>query len=165
MISLFFVGVIYINMAKPKNGKYAIPKALYGCWVSIIKRIDNVMDKSYHRYGGRGITICDEWRNRYVFFEWAILKGWKRGLQIDRRDNDGNYCPENCRFVTPQQNTLNRKMRPLWGIQKDKKKWRVYIQRNGNRIQIGNFDTIEQAVIARDWYVLNVLKELKRWKI
>ena len=62
----------------------------------------------YHRYGGRGIVVCEEWKNNPVaFVDWAKTHGWKPGLTIDRRDNDGNYCPENCRFVTIQVNSRN----------------------------------------------------------
>lgn len=60
-------------------------------------------------YEGLGITVCDSWRSFNEFEKWAIANGWRRGLQIDRINPDGNYCPENCRFVTPHQNALNRR--------------------------------------------------------
>ncbi|MCK5607583.1 helix-turn-helix domain-containing protein [Candidatus Pacearchaeota archaeon] len=64
---------------------------------------------SYHRYGGRGISICKEWLDDpQEFFTWGFANGWKRGLEIDRIDNDGGYSPENCRFTTRQQNCNNR---------------------------------------------------------
>jgi hypothetical protein len=62
----------------------------------------------YHRYGGRGITICDEWKDSFIkFYEWVVTNGYKEGLQIDRIDNDGNYEPGNCRFVTARVNSHN----------------------------------------------------------
>ena len=64
----------------------------------------------YSRYGGRGIKICDEWLNSFdSFYNWAINNGYSSELQIDRIDNDGDYCPENCRWVTLWENTLNRR--------------------------------------------------------
>lgn len=82
---------------------------LYLVWYNIIDRCCNTEAKDYYRYGGRGITVCDEWKNDVsVFYNWAINKGYKKGLQIDRIENNGNYEPSNCRFVTPQINGLNR---------------------------------------------------------
>jgi hypothetical protein len=64
-------------------------------------------DPSYHCYGGRGIEVCDQWkRSSKSFYKWA-LPLWEKGLQIDRINNDGNYSPENCRFVTAKENCRN----------------------------------------------------------
>lgn len=60
----------------------------------------------YEYYGGRGISVCSEWReNPLLFVQWAEERGWKIGLDIDRIDGNGNYCPENCRLVTHQENS------------------------------------------------------------
>ena len=63
----------------------------------------------YHRYGGRGISHCDEWKDFEPFHEWAMESGYKDGLSIDRIDNNGDYCPENCRWVTASDNSKNRR--------------------------------------------------------
>lgn len=61
---------------------------------------------AYPRYGGRGIKICDEWLDSYHNFrDWAINNGYGDGLCIDRIDNDGNYTPQNCRWITISENT------------------------------------------------------------
>lgn len=65
---------------------------------------------AYSNYGGRGITICQEWLDSPdTFIDWALANGFKRELQIDRIDNDGSYNPDNCRWVTHQTQMKNRR--------------------------------------------------------
>ena len=62
----------------------------------------------YKDYGGRGITVCDEWSDSYlVFKEWAVKSGYKEGLEIDRKNNNKGYHPDNCRWVTHLKNMQN----------------------------------------------------------
>lgn len=83
---------------------------LYTMWRNILSRCTNPKDIAYRYYGGRGITVCPEWlSNPQLFIDWALANGYQRGLQIDRRENDGNYEPSNCRFVTPQINANNKR--------------------------------------------------------
>lgn len=65
------------------------------------------LDLDNSRYGGRGITVCRLWNDFDRFFRWALISGYADTLQIDRIDNDGNYEPGNCRWVTLQENTMN----------------------------------------------------------
>lgn len=82
---------------------------LYSRYHKIKERCYNPNSKSYKRYGGRGIKMCDEWLNDYKSFEtWAIANGYAPEFAIDRIDNDGDYSPENCRFVTLSENNQNR---------------------------------------------------------
>ena len=83
---------------------------LYNKWYGLVDRCTNQYIEAYKDYGGRGITVCDEWKNDFLqFYNWSMENGYKKGLQIDRIDNNGNYCPENCRFVTPEENCRNKR--------------------------------------------------------
>ena len=85
-------------------------KSLHTKYNHMKERCSNPNNKRYDRYGGRGIKVCDEWLNDYYAFEkWALENGWSEGLAIDRIDNDGNYSPGNCRFVTAAENNQNRR--------------------------------------------------------
>lgn len=77
-------------------------------WHNMIKRCYRNTWPDYHRYGGRGIFVCEEWRNNFeAFFKWAIDNGWQKGLFFDREDNDGNYTTDNCRFITIKESANN----------------------------------------------------------
>lgn len=102
-------------------------KHLYAVWNGMKQRCLNPNNKSYNNYGGRGITVDPEWVNNYEsFYNWAISSGYKKGLQIDRIDNDGNYCASNCRFVdnyTQANNKRNVKLYTINGVTKSLPQW------------------------------------------
>lgn len=84
---------------------------LYGVYISIIDRCYNPNNKRFKDYGGRGIIVCDEWKDSYLNFKkWAVFSGYKEGLSIDRKNNDLGYSPSNCRWVTRivQQNNMRK---------------------------------------------------------
>lgn len=82
---------------------------LYRIWCAMKKRCYDPKANNYRYYGGRGIVVCDEWKKDYVpFMEWAVSSGYKDNLSIDRIDPDGNYTPENCRWVTMSVQNSNK---------------------------------------------------------
>lgn len=84
-------------------------KRLHIIWCDMKRRCDYSKDKFYYRYGGRGIIVCDEWKNDFSKFEkWATANGYNDTLTIDRIDNNGNYEPSNCRFVDIKKQANNK---------------------------------------------------------
>ena len=83
--------------------------SLYHVWNSMKMRCRNPNDTDFNNYGSRGINYTSAWENSSAFFEWALQNGYREGLQIDRKDNNGNYEPSNCHFVTSKRNGRNRR--------------------------------------------------------
>lgn len=74
-------------------------------WKSMKQRCNNPNGVAFHRYGGRGITYCSEWELFEPFLQWALAAGYADDLELDRIDNDGNYTPENCQFISHRENS------------------------------------------------------------
>lgn len=100
---------------KAKNGSHFVTHGLtrhplYSTWCNIKCRCTNPNTDSYKDYGGRGITICEEWKNDFKkFYDWCIESGWQRHLSVDRIDNDGHYEPSNCRITTLEVQSRNKR--------------------------------------------------------
>lgn len=81
---------------------------LYGIYQNMLKRCFNNRTSAYKDYGGRGITVCDEWRKDFMsFYNWALNNGYEETLTIDRTDVNGNYEPSNCRWIPMGEQSRN----------------------------------------------------------
>ncbi len=146
-----------------KKAKRHCNHPLYTTWSGIKYRCSNPNNSAYKNYGGRGISICKEWKNSFpTFRDWAEQNGWAPNgkLQIGRIDNNGNYKPSNCRWVTPRENILNQRTKKnntsgYRGVSlfKHNKLWRAYITIKGKTTHLGYYATPEEAVTARNAYI------------
>lgn len=82
---------------------------LYRIWRGMLTRCYNTHRNDFTYYGGKGITVCDDWKNSFpLFYEWAIKNGYSETVTLDRKDVNGNYCPENCRWLSRKKQSENR---------------------------------------------------------
>lgn len=94
------------NSPKYKHGLSG--QRIYTIWQGMKQRCSNPRATEYAAYGGRGISVCDEWQHDVrAFYEWAIANGYSDDLTIDRIDVNGNYCPTNCRWITQKEQYSN----------------------------------------------------------
>lgn len=123
-----------LSLCNTKHG--GIHDRLYQVWMGMRRRCRDKKLKGYHRYGGRGIRVCDEWQNYDVFREWALNNGYDENADfqkctLDRIDVNGNYEPKNCRFVdikTQENNRRNNVMIEYNGKTQSIKMWAEELQ-------------------------------------
>lgn len=138
---------------------------VYVSWLGIKQRCYNPNNKDYRHYGGRGISVCDEWRQSFSAYKNYMGKPPTPKHSIDRIDNDGDYKPGNVRWATQQEQLSNRRPGKLWstaklytsnksgyrgvGFHKAKGKWQARASINGIERHLGYFDSPELAYGAR----------------
>ena len=127
----------------------------------MIRRCQDENHKHYNSYGGRGIKVCEEWlTDPAKFVSWCWANGYSKNLKIDRIDNDGNYEPANCRFVTHQENCCNtrllqkRNKSGYRGVSWYANKWHAEITVNKVRYRLGRYDDPKEAALAYDAFVI-----------
>jgi len=108
-------GCLVIEMSKQANTVHGgapsgNPTRLYRIWTGMLNRCRNPNVESFPRYGGRGIAVCAEWHSFKPFRDWAAANGYRDDLSIERRNNDGNYEPDNCTWIPPSNQSRNRRM-------------------------------------------------------
>jgi hypothetical protein len=110
-------------------------------WSTINQKCNNPNNSDFEYYGGKGIILCEEWDNYNTFKEWATNNGYKDNLVLSRKDTEGDYCPENCEWIT---DSLHRQKR---------RKYEAMVEYNGNIISIyelGNIVNINvKTIISR----------------
>lgn len=82
---------------------------LYRIWKAMKGRCGNPNKSDFYLYGARGVSVCDEWKEFERFRDWALSAGYRDDLTLDRIDVDGNYCPANCRWLSNEQQQLNKR--------------------------------------------------------
>ena len=93
-----------------KHGLWSYDNKLYGVWQTMKARCFRQNCHKYKDYGARNVTVCDEWKNDFkAFNDWAFANGYKEGLSIERIDNDGNYEPSNCKWITKEAQAKNKR--------------------------------------------------------
>lgn len=146
-----------VEYSKSREHKYKTSenKKLWWKYSTIKRRCYNKDFARYEDYGGRGIKMCDEWLQNFDnFVEWAYANGYKDGLTIERRDVNGDYCPENCTFITLEEQARNKRNT-------------IWVTYNGERIQLKklcerenvNYHMIKYRIKEMGWPIEKAISE------
>ena len=115
-------------------------------WSAIKQRCYNPKHKFYKDYGDRGITMCSEWLNDYKAFEkWCMNSGYQRGLEVDRIDNNGNYEPNNCKWMPMKEQARNRRTN-------------VYIEKDGKMLTATEYAKMTNTSLSTVLYRIKKLR-------
>ena len=127
---------------------------LYQCWADMKGRCLNKANKWYSHYGGRGITVCDDWLSFVPFMQWALSNGYSDTLTLERIDNNAGYTPTNCMWATQHQQSMNKTHLPsktgYVGVRSHKNGGFVAeVTRHRKYYYLGHFNSAEDANTAR----------------
>lgn len=134
----------------------------YQTWYGMLQRCTNTMRQDYKNYGGRGIIVCEEWLDIKKFIAWAESTHPNiEGYTLDRIDNDKGYSPENCRWADKTMQSVNQRISKrntskILGVswKSRNKRWVAQIRHTGKKVWLGQFISIEDAIEARNSYIL-----------
>jgi hypothetical protein len=122
------------------------PQREYQIWYGMMVRCYDRRAPNFSRYGGRGIRVCDRWRDDFMAFLSDMRPRPSPAYSLDRLDNDADYTPENCRWATRYQQAHNREfMREAVGVERHRRRWAARIMIGGHRTLLGNFETFAEA--------------------
>ena len=131
---------------------------LFYTWQNMMRRCRDPKNKEYGNYGGRGIAVCDEWKDFETFYAWATANGYTDELTIDRINNDKDYCPENCRFISIQEQQRNRRDNVRYQYGSENLTLPEYAREYGL-----NLHTL-QTRISRGWGIADAIETpARRW--
>lgn len=146
-------GRTVLKKANTKHGLSQHP--LYDAWQTMVSRCHNPSDKDWDNYGGRGIHVCERWRDVRNYIE--DLKERPQGFTLDRIDVNKGYSPENCRWADTRQQGLNTRFnREIPNIYPDGKKWKALFQWKGRGYYVGMYETVEEAKLALENKLMEV---------
>ena len=138
---------IYSETIEHNTKHGGVHDRLYGIWGNMTRRCNNPNDRRYESYGGRGISVCEEWNDYEPFKKWAYENGYDENAvfgncTLDRIDNNGNYEPSNCRWVdrVTQANNTSRNR---------------YVEFEGQKLTIAEFARVMNIDKNHAWYYVN----------
>lgn len=148
-------------MARTASHGHAIEgqrSRVYDIWRGLRQRCTNPKATGFIDYGGRGISVTPSWDKFPAFIEWAEANGYADHLSIERRDVDGNYCPDNCYWADSTVQACNKRKRAgrfsqYIGVSPNKKGWQVNINYKGEHTYLGTFADEKEAALLRDAHI------------
>ena len=155
-------GCLYRELAVTRNRTHGMrPTPIYTCWRHMKARCYNTKSLYYSHYGGRGIKMCQRWRDSFAAF-YADMSPRPEGLSIDRINNDGDYEPGNCRWATRTMQSQNTRLLGATntsgyrgvGFYKGKEAWQAYISVHNKQVYLGTHTSALEAAVAYDQYVI-----------
>ena len=144
------------NCFKPTHGKKGT--RIYHTWRDMKNRCLNPNYPQAFNYGGRGIKVCEEWKNSFEsFYEWAMANGYRDDLTIERIDVNGNYCPENCKWIPKREQSINRRNTVYLTFKGETHNLKEWAEITGIP-----YSTLRSRWKKKNWNVERMLTEKKR---